>query len=503
MKSTTNPPFDNTLAGDDPARPALMTLLSPRQWLLLGIVFTALVGMRWNVGWLAWVMPVPFLLYLRSARGWRAQLWLLAALQVGVFLQILKMITEPVPWPMAALFSVPLALGSWAAYAAFEGLRRRLGDGWGLLLFPALVIALEWLGWRWSAFGSWGALANTQVDNLPLLQTTALVGLAGPALLLSLVAAWLAVVIAAERPIRWWRSGATIALLVLIAHAWGSYRLHQPAEGPQITVAGVVSDLALGAEGIPSAERLRAATDELFARTRRAAQRGARLVVWNEGATLVHGTDEAAFLRRGTALAQMLGVDIVMAYVVPLDGMARFENKYAWVTSEGGIAETYFKRQPVPGEGAIKGTAPLQVLDRPYGRVAGAICYDYDFPALGLRHAALGAGLVVVPSSDWRGIDPYHARMASIRGIEGGFSVLRPVRWATSGAFDAYGRSRASLSHFEANDRILLASLPVQRVPTLYARSGDLLPMVALSMVLLASLRATFGGRRGRPAGSE
>lgn len=493
MKPTGNPLINTTPPATARANTALVHILSPRQWLLLGIAITALVGLRWNVSWLAWVMPVPFLLYLRSAHGWRAHLLMLGALQLGVFLQILKIITDPIPWLMAPLFSVPLALGSWLAYGGFEWLRRRLGDNWGLLLFPALVITLEWLGWRWSEFGSWGALANTQVDNLPLLQTVSLVGLAGPALLLSLVATWLAMVIADVRPSRWWRSGLLIGLLILGAHSWGSYRLHQPLSGPQITVAGIVSDVALGAEGIPPAEILQAGTDELFSRTRLAAQRGARLVVWNEGATVIYSTDEAAFLQRGAKLAQDIGVDIVMAYIVPLDGIRKFENKYVWMTNEGAIAETYFKNHPVPGEGSLKGTAPLQVLERPYGRVAGAICYDYDFPAMGLRHANLGAGLVVVPSSDWQGIDPYHTQMASIRGIESGFSVLRPVRWATSGAFDAYGRSRATLSHFENNDRIMLATLPVENVPTLYAQTGDVLPLLAMLFVLLASVRAKYG----------
>lgn len=67
---------------------------------------------------------------------------------------------------------------------------------------------------------------------------------------------------------------------------------------------------------------------------------------------------------------------------------------------------TYQKHHPVPGEPSIRGTEPLRVLARPYGRVGGAICYDYDFPALAREHARLGADLVVVPSSDWRGIDP-------------------------------------------------------------------------------------------------
>jgi len=500
MKTFSGSPSSEALP--QAGRRALVDYLTPRQWLLLGIVFTALVGMRWNVSLLAWVMAVPFLLYLRSAHGRRAQLLLLGALQLGVFLQVLKIVTEPLSWFMAPMYSVPLALGSWAAYYGFEWLRRRLGDGWGLVLFPALVMVIEWLGWSYSELGSWGALANTQVDNLPLLQMTSLVGLAGPALLISLVSAWLAVVIADTRPGRWWRSGVMIALLVVGAHTWGSYRLHQPLDGPQMTVAGVVSDLALGAEGIPPAEALQAGTDALFDRTRLAAQRGARLVVWNEGATVVYSTDEAAFLQRGTELAQVTGADLVLAYIVPVDGIKKFENKYVWITSEGGIAETYFKHHPVPGEGSIKGTAPLQVLDRPYGRVAGAICYDYDFPALARQHAGLGAGLVVVPSSDWQGIDPYHSQMASIRGIEGGFSVLRPVRWATSGAFDAYGRSRASLSHFEANDRIMLATVPVQRIPTLYASIGDLLPGLGLFVLLLATSIALRPARARRPSHS-
>ncbi len=458
--------------------------LRPAHWLLLGVVLTALSGMRWNIGLLAWVMAVPFLIYLRQARGWRDQVWLLAALQLGVGLQVAKIVSEPVSWLMVPLFSVPMAFSVWLGYVAFEALRRRLGDGWGLLLFPALVVCLEFLGWRFSAMGAWGALANTQVDNLALLQLTAITGLAGPAVVMSLVSAWLALVLATGRPGRWWRSGLAIALLVVAAHGWGVYRLHQPLPGPQITVAAIVSDVALGEGGkIPDQAVLRRGNEELFQRSALAAQRGARLVVWNEGATVVAREDEAAFLRRGRDLARQAGIDLVLAYVVPLEGLRRFENKYVWLGADGQVAETYYKRHPVPGEGAVVGTGPVRVLNRPYGKAAGAICYDYDFPALGRTHARLGAGLVVVPSSDWRGIDPYHGQMASIRGIEGGFSLLRPVRWATSAAFDAYGRPRATLSHFEANDRIMLATLPATPVATVYARWGDWLP--ALAAVLL------------------
>lgn len=145
----------------------------------------------------------------------------------------------------------------------------------------------------------------------------------------------------------------------------------------------------------------------------------------------------------------------------------------------------------------MRGTAPIVALDRPYGRVAGAICYDYDFPSLGQEHAALGTQLAVVPSSDWRGIDPFHTQMAAIRGIEGGYSVLRPVRWATSTATDAYGRVRGSLSYFELNDRVLVAQVPITQVQTVYAAIGDALPWTCLVGLLWAGLAVIR--RRARP----
>jgi apolipoprotein N-acyltransferase len=102
----------------------------------------------------------------------------------------------------------------------------------------------------------------------------------------------------------------------------------------------------------------------------------------------------------------------------------------------------------------------------------------------------------VVPASDWRGIDPYHTQMARIRAIEGGFSVVRPVRWATSGAFDAYGRQRAAMSHFEENERVMLATVPTTPAPTLYASIGDSAAMLYL-LILIGALAAGFRRRRG------
>jgi apolipoprotein N-acyltransferase len=75
--------------------------------------------------------------------------------------------------------------------------------------------------------------------------------------------------------------------------------------------------------------------------------------------------------------------------------------------------------------------------------------------------------------------------MARVRAIEGGFSLVRSVRWATSGAYDALGRARATASFFEG-ERTMIASVPATRIPTLYAGVGETVPPAAAIVVLAA-----------------
>jgi apolipoprotein N-acyltransferase len=399
------------------------------------------------------------------------------------------------------MYAIPAALGAWLAYVAWDALRVRAGEAWALYGFPALVALLEIAAYRGSEGGVWGTTAITQLGNLPLLQLASLGGVSSVGFLVAWVASLAALLLATPEPRRWIRHAAVLAAALVAVFTWGAIRLDATQDGPTVRVAGVIAELGLGAGGLPSDEDVARNTDALFARSEVAAARGARVVVWNEGATIVEKAEEPDLVERGARVARARGVDLVLAYVVPITRSPfTFENRYAWISDSGELLETYDKHHPVPGEGSRSGAEPLRALDRPWGRAAGAICYDYDFPAMALAHARLGAGLIFVPSSDWRGIDPYHSEMARIRAIEGGFSVVRPVRWATSMAFDAYGRQRAALPFFEENDRVLLATLPVQRVATVYGRVGDAPAAGAYALYLLAATLVAARRRHGRPA---
>ena len=78
--------------------------------------------------------------------------------------------------------------------------------------------------------------------------------------------------------------------------------------------------------------------------------------------------------------------------------------------------------------------------------------------------------------------------MAAVRAIENGVSLLRATASGVSSAVDPYGRVLASTDHFAAGADDLVAWVPVQRVPTLYARFGDLFAWSSVSALALMIL---------------
>jgi len=160
----------------------------------------------------------------------------------------------------------------------------------------------------------------------------------------------------------------------------------------------------------------------------------------------------------------------------------RYENRARWLGPDGRERIAYLKHHPVPAEPAVPGKAPAPTITTGFGLASLAICYDYDFPALGRVHARSNAGLVAVPSSDWRGIDPIHTEMAAMRAIEGGFSIVRATRFGLSAGIDAHGRLRAQQSTNETVEPFVMAALPTERIATLYSKLGNavLMPLLLL-----------------------
>lgn len=460
--------------------------------LSIGFVLILLSNMRGSAGIFAWFASVPFLIYVLKYHGVKSRLLLFIFLLPAVILSFMKAASAPffISMGFSIMIGMVISLRLFLSFIFWAYIRKHTNKLIGIIAFPVIVISFEYIQAFYTPFGDWGSFANTQLYNLPLLQTASLFGFLG----ISAVMAWgsvLAATIISEGNLRINLKQISAFVIVLsVLLVYGDLRLNKVPPGDHFLIAGItVNNEFTGAFPDPNDPAVVQNTEMLINKTNIAADRGASIVVWGEGSTLISEENESQFIDKLSATAKSRDITIIAAYAVPVSKTEiekyNFLNKFSWISNEGELIETYLKHHPVPGEGSKKGTAPLRVLHTSYGNLSGAICYDYDFPNMALTQAKLGADMVVVPGMDWRGMLFQHTQMAGIRAIEGGFSVFRAANNATSMGFNNYGQIRGAMPDFGNNDRILITSLPVGKVRTLYSIIGNLPAYLSIVILLI------------------
>lgn len=464
--------------------------IKPIYFLLFGILTITAAHTNITIDLAGWVTCVPFLLYLHLTKGWASRLLFFGGLVVAWSVCLIKIVTPPMPFAMVFLYAIPISLFHLPGYLLWDAFKKHT---WSVLLFPAMMVVMEWIQYTYTPLATWGVAAYTQSQTLPVMQLLSWFGVPG----LSFLVYWINVCLAGlllKQKTTWVSLQMPVAILMAVVLFGGlRYEISKVRGHETIKVAAVGTDSDVRGFPLPAKEKNEQVKQGLFDRTMLAAQSGAKIVVWNEASTYIHPEEEAAWSDSLSALASRSRIALVAAYVIPLsEAPMRYENKYLFFDATGLLLFTYHKHQPVPGEPAVKGTEPLQVFDISGIKTGAVICYDYDFPYLAKGYGKLQADLVADPSSDWRGIDPVHTRMAAFRAVEQGHSILRSTRYGLSAAITPYGEFTAQMSSFDQNDKIMIAHLPVQGIRTLYAVVGDIwvyLCIAFIGLFILYSLR--------------
>jgi apolipoprotein N-acyltransferase len=399
----------------------------------------------------------------------------------------------------------------WLPFALDRLLVARIGGGWSTLIFPVAWVAIEFLRARFSPAATWGASAYTQYGNLPLMQMAAVTGIWG----IAFVMAWCGSVVsyAWDQHFAWATVRPSVisyvALICAVMFA-GSLRLVlAPSNRASIRAATltypkdlfVPGEMTRIAEGRLSATehetlgaKMKRLQDSFLERSRREARAGARLVAWPEMNLLVFKEEESAFLERACALAADERVYLAMGVGAVQVGAPRpFENKLVLVDPSGRVQFSYRKSRPVAGwEASIMsvGDGHLPVAVTPDGRIAGAICFEMDFPDFMRQIGRSQADLWIVPANEWKGIERVHLEMAVFRAIENGVPVLRPASSGISAAFDPWGRVLAMADDAVPGGATMIAQVPIGHVRTLYTRIGDLFAWLCVAGAALALVAA-------------
>jgi apolipoprotein N-acyltransferase len=127
--------------------------IHPNWFLALGTLFTSTAYMTNGVDLLAWVASVPFLIYLERTKGIRSRVLFGFTLLIAWTLAVAKIISDPIPLIFTPLFSVPITLIKLPAYLAWG---RIANPRFKLLVFPMIMVVMEWIQFTFTPWASWG-----------------------------------------------------------------------------------------------------------------------------------------------------------------------------------------------------------------------------------------------------------------------------------------------------------------------------------------------------------
>jgi apolipoprotein N-acyltransferase len=444
--------------------------------------------------WAAWLAPLPLLAYAVRTRGrWAALATLLAFALGGMTLW--HYVREVIQLPLGACVGIVLmpAVMMVPAVALFRALARRGRPLAAMLSLPLAATGLSCVAAALSPHGTYGHVAYSQMDVLPLVQVAAVTGLWGIGFVVWLFAAMIVAVtlpgLAAGARVR---AAAGGVLIFALAFGYGTWRLHDDAPTGHVRVGLVSIPLPRGDQVDLDTASGQHALAEYVAQMDRLAARGAQVVVAPESSLLVH-THAIASLQ---ALADRRGVRVLIGAEDHSDPQ-RLHNAALVFEPRTANPVAYYKHHfiPVFEDRYAPGTVRTMLAGAPRSGVA--ICKDLDFTSTALAYGRRDAQLLLVPAWDFDADAWLHGRMAVLRGVEGGFALARTARKGTLTLSDDRGRVLTQASSAGHDTPVtLLGDVPLRQTRTPYARRGDAFGWLCLLDAAELALGLAWNPRR-------
>jgi len=439
---------------------------------------------------LLWFAPVPIIAIAPQLRVSRAfalatvawfigqtNLWKHLAYGIGL------------PWPLIVVSFLMSAVVFTAGALLVRSYLRR-----GSLILAAIALPIWWVTFEYisatvSPHATYGNLAYTQMDCLPLIQIASVTGIWGISFAVFLFGGAAGALLsgAGDQEQRRMVAIATAVVLCLV-FLFGSWRLRSNPQARSIAVTLIAKDVPmtvyLGSEE-QALELLREYADEV----RRAIPAGTELIVLPEKVARVSENVlprvDALFASAASATGATIDIGLVRR-----TSSSAFNSSRVYSPNEK-LPANYDKHHLLLGAEPEQPGKPNErvLLNLPIGRAGLQICKDMDFPRLSREYARDGASLLLVPAWDFNLDRWLHARMAVLRGVENGFALARAGRNGLLTLSDNRGRILAEKATVSGAFVSLSGKLDVAREKTFYTQTGDWFAWLCISglVVLLVS----------------
>ncbi len=447
------------------------------------------------IWWLTWLAPLPALLIAPRVSRWKSFAVAFAAFTIGALnVWSYDRIVTPL-WLTIFILIVPSLVFAFVVLAH----RRFILRGQTLravFALPVLWSVVEYLAEFHSVHSTWGNLAYTQMNSLPLIQIASITGIWSITFIVFLFPSTVAVLLAPGR--RAFAKPATpglalAAAIFILVFGYGFYRLATTPQSPRVTVALISTDKHLSPHGPATVDLVRL----YVAQIPPLATQGVKVIVLPEKIGHIQGDD----LAQADAIFEQAARDNHVTIFVSFEHEPNLHEARLY-SPDGRLEGTYEKHHLLPAfeSHLLPGTARLTFNrfsdDGTEGKWGVEICKDMDFPLLARQYSNDGARLMLVPAWDFIADGWLHGRMAILRGVESGFSIARSVKQGILTLSDDRGRVLTQHITGSAPFDILVGTLPLGSGPTIYARTGDWFAWINLAFAVLLFLPYPSAAKR-------
>ena len=478
-------------------------------FLLLLLTFLMFSNGRFSLFFAAWVSAALLLYWVRNFSPVKGFLWAWLLLTIAFGFQFFGMV--PVPLLFFVFISAGYGLIASLPFLLDLILTRNRSQFLQTLIFPASWALIDFLT-QFTPYGSWGHAAYSQHSQLILLQSISIFGMS----YITFLIGWFASICnwALIQKMEWVkirRGVLAFGILLILTLGFGSIRVtFRRPNGETVRIASLSAHIKEDQKQDPELQKRflsNQLTDEdistfnqeaseqnqeLINRSIREATAGAQIIFWGEAnSQVLKRYEEELFKTIGRA-----AVDNQIYFGIGLGTLnvgkeKPLENKFVLFNMEGEKVIDYWKAIPVPGgESSISATKDriIQTTETAFGTLGAVICFDMDFPRH-LRQAA-GIDILLVPSNDWKAIDPWHTIMANFRAIEQGFNMVRHTSNGLSIGADYTGTVISEMDHFMDDEKVLITLLPTKGITTLYSIIGDIFPIFCIILLVFVKVKA-------------
>ncbi len=463
-----------------------------------GLLYYFSIGLT-GIGALAFFAPLPVLAVSYRLSFRKALLASFLAYSLGM-LNLANYLLIFAPPVVVIFYMILFALAFSLAVAISRSATLVLKPWLAVFVFPSVSTTLEFINSLWSPNGTGGSLAYTQSHFLPLIQIASLTGIWGVTFITTLVPSTLAVLWLVKGSRKEVMKTVAVPLTTVAAVLmFGWARLAEPRVEKPVLVGLAASDTTIRYFRTTSPEKPLEVMRQYAGRVTDLSRFGARVVVLPEKfAAVTSLTDAVAYsIFRQTAREDSIVIVAGFNYIA-----SSLDTNVAAVFFPDGSVLNYDKCHLVPGFESryFAGNKPL-VFPFIHSIAGVEICKDMDFPSWSRQYGRRGVGLLFVPAWDFTVDDEFHMRMALLRGVENGFSIVRCAQQGLLTVSDYRGEIIAEESTSSSGEVLLLSSVSPGPERTFYSITGDwfgwlnaALTAVFISVVVLKRRRKSLAG---------